>query len=145
MRKIAHILLAGMFLFLLQNCSDDELEIFEENTELTEEFNGKSRSGDEGPMFEGCEIEYTFNNPYLTPAEKAVIRNSYGFVISYIVVDYDTEIWYVDCINYYDYNNLNPGCDFDGCYTIQSCPRDGCGSGGTRPKDPIEDPFDDDE
>ncbi|SEM20304.1 hypothetical protein SAMN04487910_4423 [Aquimarina amphilecti] len=142
MKKIVSILLISTLLFLFQNCSYDELEVFDENPKLTEEFNVKmgSNTSDSDPFIEGCEIEYTFSNPNLTPSEKSIIRNSYSFYIGIKSVNGNTEIWYTDCSDFNDYNNLNPGCDIYGCYIETSgCPSGGCGS--TPPDDPIEDPF----
>ncbi|AXT50959.1 hypothetical protein D1818_09020 [Aquimarina sp. BL5] len=142
MRKIICILIIGTFLTLFQNCSYDD-EILEESTELFKEFNTKmgNNTNKMGPIIEGCEIEYTFSDPNLTPSEKAAIRYSYSFFLGLKSVNGNTEIWYTDCSDFNNYNDLNPGCDVSGCYTIQSCPRDGCGSSGPKPKDPIEDPL----
>ncbi|WP_108802350.1 hypothetical protein [Aquimarina sp. Aq107] len=142
MKKNTNIILISFLFFLLQGCSVDEQELMEENLKLTEQVNNKSvRSGDEGPILEGCEIEYTFSDPFLSPAQKAAIRNSYGFFYSYTVVDHDTEIWVVNCATYHNYEDLNPGCDGNGCYVQTSgCPRGGCGSTDPKPDGPT-DPF----
>lgn len=146
MKKITKIILTTFLLSIFLGCSLDDQEVFEEKTELTEVFYEKmgNSTGDSDPVFEGCEVEYTFNDPFLSPAQKAFIRNSYGFVYSYTVVDHDTEIWHVNCPDYFDYNDLNPGCDSNGCYIETSgCPRGGCGSSKPKDPDPVEDPFGD--
>jgi len=117
--------------------------MLEENTELIQEFDMKmgNYSDSTGPLIEGCEIEYTFSDPSLTPAEKAVIRNSYVFFLSLKSINGSTEIWYTDCSDFEDYNDLNPGCDIYGCYIETSgCPSGGCGSTPPPPDEP-QDPF----
>lgn len=146
MKKITGFILLLLLLSIFQSCSIDEQEVLEEELKFHQEINGKNaRSSDAGPSIEGCQIEFTYNNPYLTPAEKAAIRNSYGFFFSYVVVDYDTEIWYVDCETFFDYQDDNPNCDTNGCYIVTSgCPQSGCGSTNPKPDGPT-DPFGDDQ
>jgi len=145
MKKITNIILITILLFTFQGCSVDDEEVFEESTDITTEFNGKTFSNNnnntdnDAYLLEGCEVEYTFNDPTLTPTEKAAIRNSYNFFISYTVIDHNTEMWSVDCNNFDLYNQSNPGCDAQGCYIEASgCPSGGCGS--TPP--PVEEPDD---
>ncbi|WP_299246662.1 hypothetical protein [uncultured Aquimarina sp.] len=145
MKKIVNILLIGTFLFLFQNCSYDESEIFEEDLKLIEEYNGKNFSnnntGNEGYLLEGCEIEYTFNDPTLTPSQKAAIRNSYNFFLGIKSVNGNTEIWYTDCLDFLEYNQANPGGDTNGTYVLSGgCPRGGCPSTPPAPDEPT-DPF----
>ncbi|WP_299219930.1 hypothetical protein [uncultured Aquimarina sp.] len=141
MKKIVNILLIGSVLFLFQNCSYDEQDFFEESIDITTEYNGKSHYGYQPPVIEGCEIEFTFNDPNLTPAEKAAIRNSYSFFLGLKSVNGNTEIWYTDCSAFHDYNDLNPGGDENGTYIETSgCPRGGCPSTPPTPDEPT-DPF----
>jgi len=152
MKKVIGIILIGTFLFLSQSCSSDE-EAFEENTKLTEEFNGKmgSSTGNSGPLIEGCEIIYTFYDSNLTPMQKNAIRNSYGpgVILSYETLNSSQEKWYTDCYginNYIDEflrNNPNHDPDEPICEPLKGC-LDKCQSGtcsSSGGSGPVDDPF----
>ncbi|WP_299255112.1 hypothetical protein [uncultured Aquimarina sp.] len=146
MKKTTYLILIGCFLLLIQSCSVDEQEVLEENQKITEEFTSKTEEATttDSSAFRICQIVYIFNDPTITPSEKEIIRkwyhNNYFAIYDYTVISYYKEIWFVNCQDFDDYYEDNPNCDTDGCY---SCVRDGCGSGGSKPKDPVEDPLED--
>ncbi|WP_108802351.1 hypothetical protein [Aquimarina sp. Aq107] len=143
MRKITIILLLGIFTFFSQNCSSDEHSNFEENIKIKENFNSKNNgaSSSDSVSLTICQIAYIFNDPNITLSEKEIIRKRYHTnhfrIYDYTIISNYKEIWSVNCLDYETYNENNPNCDTDGCY---SCAIGGCGSSDPEEDGP-DDPF----
>jgi len=146
MKKVFRIILVSSFLFLFQNCSDDEQEVFEDNTKSTEEFTNEmiGAKNSDSDSFSICRVVYIFDDPHITPSEKEIIRKWYHynhfFIYDYTSISNYKEIWTVSCQDFESYDQDYPNCDINGCYT--SCARASCGSSppkeDTEPEDPFE-------
>ncbi|WP_298320131.1 hypothetical protein [uncultured Aquimarina sp.] len=149
MKKITNIILITILLFTFQGCSVDDEEVFKEDVKLIEELTQVITEAKNSDSFsiEICQVLFTFHDPDITASEKLAIRKWYHYnhftIYDYTVSDHTMgsdhkEIWFVNCREFESYLQDNAHCGTDGCL---SCTRDGCNSSGPKPKDPPEDPL----
>ncbi|MDH7445036.1 hypothetical protein [Aquimarina sp. 2201CG14-23] len=143
MRKILTLLIVAVTFSVFTNCANDDgvgLEVVEKQEEVSFQKNSPIliETGDEAQNGD-CQIIFNFDDPNITPAERATIRqfynDNYFTILGYDVIDQDSEQWYLDCDSFNAWLELQgiilvPGqviCDVPyGCIEGPNCIVIGC-------------------